>query len=94
MEAETTRQRIVASLRADAETASSLSRSVGAPRSTVYEHLRHVARSLDGSDDQLLVAPPECGDCGFDGFNDPLDDPSRCPHCRSEDVREAAFKVE
>ncbi|MFB6130666.1 MAG: transcriptional regulator [Salinigranum sp.] len=94
MVAETTRQRIVDALRDGSQTASSLSRTVGAPRSAVYDHLRHVARSLEGSGERLLVAPPECADCGFDGYDDPVGDPSRCPRCRSEDVREAAFKIE
>jgi hypothetical protein len=94
MEAETTRQRIVDALREAPETASSLSRAVEAPRSSVYDHLRHVARSLDGTDEQFLVAPPECRDCGFSGYDDPVNYPSRCPRCRSEDIEEAVFKIE
>ena len=94
MEAETTRQRIVDALRAGPESASSLSESVGTSRSAVYDHLRHVARSLDGEDEQFLVAPPECRDCGFSGYDDPVNYPSRCPRCRSESIEEAVFKIE
>ena len=90
----TTRQRIADALREGPETASSLSKAVGVPASSVYGHLRHVARSLDGTDEEFLVAPPECRECGFSAFDDPVNRPSRCPECRSENVEEAVFKVE
>lgn len=94
MAADTTRQRIADELRADPATASDLSSRVGVPTSTVYDHLRHVARSLDGEDEQFLVAPPECRNCGFSAFDDPVNYPSRCPQCRSESIEEAVFKIE
>jgi hypothetical protein len=91
----TTRERIAAALRESPATASDLSARVGTSRSAVYEHLRHVARSLRGSDgeEQVLVSPPTCRDCGFDGFDDPINHPSTCPECRSEDVAEPAFRI-
>ncbi|MFB6108731.1 MAG: transcriptional regulator [Haloplanus sp.] len=94
MDATTTRERIAAILRSEAATATDLSPRVGASRAAVFDHLEHVARSLDGTDEELLVAPPECRDCGFDGFDHPLADPSRCPNCRSENVAEPTFVVE
>ncbi|WP_129115160.1 transcriptional regulator [Halegenticoccus tardaugens] len=90
----TARQRIANALRRGPATASALSRTVGVPRSVAYDHLRHVARSIEGTDERFLVAPPECGDCGFSGYDDPINYPSRCPACRSENVEEAAFKIE
>ena len=90
----TTRQRIADVLRQGPETASDLSKAVGVPTSAVYGHLRHVARSLDDADEEFLVAPPECGNCGFSGFDDPLNRPSRCPECRSENIEEAVFTIE
>lgn len=89
----TTRQRIADALRGEALTASELSREVGAPRTSVYGHLQHVARSL-GDDEQFLVAPSECEQCGFADFDDPVNYPSRCPRCRSEAIEEAVFKIE
>jgi len=59
----------------------------------VYEHLEHVAQSVDG-DEQFLVAPPECRNCGFDGFDDPLNYPSRCPDCKDEAIAEPTFTIE
>jgi hypothetical protein len=92
--AATTRERIAAALREDPATASGLSDHLGVPRAAVYDHLQHVARSLRSADEQFLVAPPECRECGFDRFDDPLGDPSRCPDCRAEAIEEAAFTVE
>ena len=90
----TTRQRVADRLRDDPASASDLSEAVGVPVSAVYDHVRHVSRSLDGTDERLLVAPPTCRDCGFDRFDDPANDPSRCPECRSESIEEAVFTIE
>jgi predicted Zn-ribbon and HTH transcriptional regulator len=94
MDATTTRQRITDQLRDGPATASTLSETVGVPRSSVYGHLQHIAKSLDGTDEQFLVAPPECRNCGFSAFDDPVNYPSRCPECRNEGIEEAVFKVE
>jgi predicted Zn-ribbon and HTH transcriptional regulator len=92
----TPRQRIAEALREQALTASRLSERVGQPASVVYDHLDHVARSVDGddTDEQFLVAPPECGDCGFSDFDDPVNYPSRCPECKSENVEEPLFTID
>ncbi|AZH25547.1 transcriptional regulator [Haloplanus aerogenes] len=91
----TTREQIADALREEAATASQLSARVGTSRSAVYDHLRHVARSLrERDDEQVLVSPPTCRDCGFDGFDDPINHPSTCPECRSENVAEPAFRID
>ena len=91
----TTRERIAAALRESPATASDLSARVGTSRSAVYDHVRHVARSLrDNGDEQVLVSPPTCRDCGFDGFDDPINHPSTCPECRSESIAEPAFRID
>ena len=92
----TTRQRIADALRTAPHDAADLSTAVGVPRSAVYRHLEHVAQSVraDAADEQFLVAPPECRGCGFDGFDDPLNDPSRCPECRSERIAPPTFVIE
>ncbi|MFB6097357.1 MAG: transcriptional regulator [Haloferacaceae archaeon] len=92
----TARQRIADALRAEPLTASQLSERVGQPTPVVYDQLEHVARSIRGADgdEQFLVAPPECRACGFDGFDDPLNYPSRCPECKSERIEEPLFTVD
>jgi hypothetical protein len=93
---ETTRQRLADALRTEQATAGELAERLSVPRSVVYDHLRHVARSLEGrgGDERFLVAPPECRRCGFADFDDPVNYPSRCPDCRSETIEEAVFKIE
>ncbi|SFR46422.1 transcriptional regulator [Halogeometricum limi] len=92
----TTRQRIADALREQPHTATSLSETVGLPRSSAYHHLEHVAQSVNSADgdERFLVAPPECRECGFSAFDDPVNYPSRCPECRSERIEEAVFKIE
>ncbi len=76
-------------------TASELAGELETPVSTVYQDLKHVARSMRYKDNtQFLVAPPECTNCGFSNYDDPVNYPSRCPECRSESIAEAVFKIE
>ena len=92
----TTRQRIADALRTEPHDAAELSTAVGVPKSAVYRHVEHVSQTVesDDSDERFLVAPPECRACGFDGFDDPLNDPSRCPECRSERIAPPRFLIE
>jgi len=92
----TTRERIADALRTAPHDAADLSTAVGVPRSAVYTHLEHVAQSVraDSAGERFLVAPPECRACGFDGFDDSLNDPSRCPECRSERIAPPTFVIE
>ena len=100
---ETTRQRIADALREEPRTASDPAATLSLPTPTAYEHLEHVSRSVadesgsdegDGrADEEFLVAPPTCRECGFDGFDDPVNEPSRCPECKSERIEEPAFVI-
>jgi len=85
---QTRRERIVELLSGAALTPSALAAELDATPEAILEDLEHVARSLDPADGELLVAPPACRDCGFDGFDDPLNRPSRCPECKSETIEE------
>ncbi|WP_138006718.1 transcriptional regulator [Halalkalirubrum salinum] len=91
----TTRERVAALLREEPHTAPALSVALSLPVSTIYQDLQHVARSIDGDerDEQFLVSPPECANCGFSRFDDPINRPSRCPDCRSESIEEAVFVI-
>ncbi|SDF28236.1 hypothetical protein SAMN04488067_10383 [Halorubrum xinjiangense] len=101
---ETTRQRIADALREEPRTASDLAATLSLPTPVVYEHLEHVSRSVADGDqpsgdgggsrgEEFLVAPPTCRECGFDGFDDPVNEPSRCPECKSERIEEPAFVI-
>lgn len=73
---------------------SAIAREFDVQASTALTHVEHIARSLEETDEELLVAPPECRDCGFDDFDDLVNRPSRCPECKSEDVAEPAYTIE
>ncbi len=91
----TTRERIAARLREGPATPSTLASEFAITTGSALSHVEHVSRSVEGSgDEQLLVAPPECRECGFSEFDDPLNVPSRCPSCRAETVEEPAFVLE
>ena len=61
----------------------------------VYEHLKHIAKTVKSRGDEVLVmVPPRCRSCGFT-FKD-LDrpkKPSKCPKCKSERISPPAFKI-
>ncbi|WP_122089705.1 transcriptional regulator [Halalkalicoccus subterraneus] len=92
----TTRERIAARLREGPATPSALASEFAITTGSALSHLEHVSRSVDGDagDEQLLVSPPECRECGFSGFDDPLNVPSRCPSCKTESIEEPAFVLE
>ena len=90
----TTRQRIADFLREDTARAGTLASEFGITTAAALSHVEHIARSLASEgDERLLVAPPECRDCGFTDFDDLLNRPSRCPECKSEAVAEPTFTV-
>ena len=90
----TTRERIADRLRETSLSASALAAEFEIEAGTAISHVRHVARSLESTDEQLLVAPPRCEDCGFEDFDDPANRPSRCPECKSESVAEPSFTIQ
>ncbi len=90
----TTRERMTDRLREEPLSAAALAREFDVEAGVALDHVRHIARSLAETDERLLVAPPECRDCGFDRFDDRANRPSRCPECKSEDVSEPLFRVE
>ena len=89
----TTRKRMADRLREEPLSASALAREFELRTATTLTHVEHIAQTLDSTDEELLVAPPECVDCGFNRFDDLINRPSRCPECKSENVEEPAFQV-
>lgn len=90
----TTRERIADHLRKQVASPSSLAEAFDITPHAALSHVEHVAKSLDGTDEELLVAPPECRECGFSDFDDLLNLPSRCPECKHEGIEEPRFKID
>ncbi|MFQ3319977.1 MAG: putative Zn-ribbon and HTH transcriptional regulator [Natronomonas sp.] len=91
---QTTRQRIAEFLRGETAEAGRLATEFEITTSAALSHVEHIAKSLDDSEEQLLAAPPECLDCGFDNFDNLTNRPSRCPDCKSENVTEPTFTIQ
>ena len=89
----TTRQRIADRLRTEPAQPATLAGEFEIT-TTVCSRVTHLSRSLESNDEQLLVAPPTCRDCGFLAFDDLMNQPSRCPDCKSEAVEEPTFVIE
>lgn len=89
----TTRQRIADRLREEPLAAGAIAREFEIQTSDALTHVEHIARTLESTDEQLLVAPPTCEECGFEDFDDLVNRPSRCPECKSEAVDEPAFRI-
>ena len=90
---QTTREQIADRLREGPLSASALAREFEIRTPEALQHVEHISRSLADTDEQLLVAPPECRACGFDNFDDLINRPSRCPDCKNESVDEPAFQI-
>ncbi|WP_254838341.1 transcriptional regulator [Natronomonas marina] len=89
----TTRQRIADFLRDETAEAGRLAGEFGITTAAALSHVEHISHSLEGTDEQLLAAPPACRDCGFERFDDLTNRPSRCPECKSEDVTEPTYTI-
>ncbi|MFB6071820.1 MAG: transcriptional regulator [Halobacterium sp.] len=94
MDDQTTRERILDALREQPRTPSGLAEEFSIARGTALTHVRHLSDTLENTDEELLVRPPVCRNCGFDEFDDPVNVPSRCPECKHEGIEEPAFVVE
>lgn len=90
----TARERIASLLRDEPQSASALARELELRTEDVLDHIEHVARSFENREEEFLVAPPACTECGFDEFDNLLNLPSRCPECKSEAIEEPVFTVE
>lgn len=90
----TTRQRITDHLREEPLQAGAIANEFDITTKEALSHVEHISKSLAEESDQLLVAPPECRECGFDEFNDLINRPSRCPDCKAESVEEPIFRVD
>ncbi|WP_336326358.1 transcriptional regulator [Halovenus sp. HT40] len=90
----TTRQRIADRLREEPLQAGTIANEFDITTQEALSHVEHISKSLSDGPEQLLVAPPECRECGFDEFDDLINRPSRCPDCKSENVEEPLFRVE
>jgi len=90
----TIRQKIIDLLEEDAHDARDLSQTLRVPEKHVYQHLAHVAKSMNAKKKKLEILPFSCLSCGF-VFQDRrrFTRPGRCPHCRDTRVEYPLYRI-
>lgn len=92
--AETLRQRLRALLAGPPLSLREISGAARISEKDALGHLEHLERSLRRQGGELVVAPAECGRCGFVfSKRERLKKPGRCPVCRGEVIHEPLFRV-
>jgi predicted Zn-ribbon and HTH transcriptional regulator len=90
----TRRQEIARLLKTGSFGAADIARRLGAPLRLVFDDLEHVRRGLKEGE-RWVATTAECLACGFVfRGRERLTTPSRCPRCRSEDIRDPEFGIE
>lgn len=79
------------------EIAVELGLSPGAGERIVYEHLKHLAKSIwrrSRGRESLVMTPPRCRKCGyvFKDLREPRK-PSKCPRCKSQLIDPPRFRI-
>ena len=75
--------------------AGELSQTIGIREKEVYAHLSHIARSVNAQRKKLIIIPAECLGCGYVFENRKrYTRPSRCPHCKSEHIRNPVYRID
>ena len=91
---QTIRQQIIELLIEQEMSARELSQTVGIREKEVYEHLFHVARSVNTRKKKLVITPSECLGCGYIFKNRKrYTPPGRCPHCKSERISNPIYRI-
>jgi transcriptional regulator len=93
----TLRQQLAAELRTGAVGLDELRREYRLPARRLEDELAHLARSLEHTDEQLIIEPARCRACDFVFTVDrkrPTHAPGRCPKCKRERVASPRFSIE
>ena len=91
---QTIRQQMIEFLSNKEMGARELSKSLRIREKEVYEHLSHIARSVNARRKKLIIIPSRCLECGYIFENRKrFSPPSRCPHCKSEHIQDPTYRV-
>ncbi len=90
----TKRKQIIDLLSKKEMDARELSQAVGIREKEVYEHLPHIARSVQANRKKLDIIPSQCLECGY-VFVDRkrFSPPGRCTSCKKEYIQNPRYKI-
>lgn len=92
---QTIRQQMIVLLSEKEMGARELSQAIRIREKEVYEHLSHIARSVNAKRKNLIIIPAECLECGYVFENRKrYTRPSRCPHCKSEHIQNPVYRID
>jgi len=92
---QTIRQQIIELLIEQEMSARELSQAVRIREKEVYEHLLHVARSVNTRKRKLVITPSNCLGCGYVFKNRKrYTPPGRCPHCKGEHIQNPTYRID
>jgi predicted Zn-ribbon and HTH transcriptional regulator len=92
----TPRQRIIDLITGTKLSSYQLAQMLGIRERQVEEHLTHVVKTVARDKTRrFILDPARCQDCDFVFFDRRrLTSPSRCPHCRSEDITAPRYGID
>lgn len=91
----TIRQRIADFLKEASLTGLEISQTVSIREKAVYDHLPHIARSVEAQGGRFVISPAQCLECGY-RFRERrrVKPPSRCPKCKGTHIQDPSFKIQ
>ena len=90
----TIRKQLIACLSEHEASGRELSKIVGISEKEVYEHLPHIARTVNAQRKKIIITPSQCLSCNYI-FKDRkrFSPPSRCPQCKSEHLQDPVYRI-
>jgi predicted Zn-ribbon and HTH transcriptional regulator len=90
----TLRQQMVQLLAEGRYRAREISQELGIREKEVYDHLPHIARSLEHRAQKLMVEPASCLSCGYlFRKRGRFEKPGKCPLCKAQHIREPRYYI-
>ncbi len=91
---ETIRKSIVDLIEVRSFSAKEISGTVRISEKEVYEHLKHIRKTISQKNRKVKITAPRCKQCGFEfKKRERLKKPGKCPICKSETIEEASFFI-
>jgi predicted Zn-ribbon and HTH transcriptional regulator len=87
------RKDLIALLREQPRSVSSLAREVGLKRTAIDADLHHALRSAQAAGHHIHILPARCRACGFEFDASRLAKPGKCPVCRGSRIQEAQIHI-